>query len=88
MGQGGIIYMWGQCRGQSITSPMATPLANIYDALACYGTPSVMHQPLILNNGEEIGILECMRNAFDDSVCIFVKHLLALYLVSVVYNNF
>ncbi|XP_001600404.1 RCC1 and BTB domain-containing protein 1 [Nasonia vitripennis] len=67
MGQGGKIYMWGQCRGQSVTSPMATPLPHIHDALACYATPSVMHQPLVLHAEEEVGISESLRNAFDDA---------------------
>ena len=70
MGQGGKIYMWGQCRGQSVTTPMATPLPHIHDALACYATPSVMHQPLILHAEEEVSIIESLRNAFDDQVCL------------------
>ncbi|XP_014229715.1 RCC1 and BTB domain-containing protein 1-like isoform X2 [Trichogramma pretiosum] len=66
MCQGGKIFMWGQCRGQSVITPMATPLPHMHDALACYGTPSVMHEPLILDDDEEIGIIESMRNAFND----------------------
>lgn len=68
MGQGGKIFMWGQCRGQSVTLPIATPLPHIHDALACYATPSVMHSPLTLQADEEIGIIECLRNAFNNSV--------------------
>lgn len=54
----------------SVTNPMATPLPHIHDALACYATPSVMHQPLILNAEEEQGILDSLRNAFDDPVSV------------------
>ncbi|XP_033209361.1 RCC1 and BTB domain-containing protein 1-like isoform X2 [Belonocnema kinseyi] len=68
VGQGGKIFMWGQCRGQSVTSPVATFLPHIHDALACYATPSVMHEPLILNADEDHGILECLKQAFDDPV--------------------
>ncbi|XP_011699349.1 PREDICTED: RCC1 and BTB domain-containing protein 1-like isoform X2 [Wasmannia auropunctata] len=66
VGEGGRVYMWGHCRGQSITTPTATPFSNVHDALACYGSPSVMHKPLILHANEESGILECLETAFDD----------------------
>ncbi|XP_043461516.1 RCC1 and BTB domain-containing protein 1-like isoform X1 [Leptopilina heterotoma] len=66
VGQGGRIFMWGQCRGQSVTTPVATYLPHIHDALACYATPSVMHEPLVLNADEDSGILECLKQAFDD----------------------
>lgn len=69
VGLGGRVYMWGHCRGQSITTPTATPFLNIYDAFACYGSPSVMHKPLILHANEDSSILECLGAAFDDSVC-------------------
>lgn len=68
VGQGGRIFMWGQCRGQSVTSPVATYLPHIHDALACYATPSVMHEPLVLNADEDSGILGCLKQAFDDPV--------------------
>lgn len=68
MGQGGRIFMWGQCCGQSIMSPMVTPLTTIHDALACYASPSVMHQPLLLYSEGETSILDCLKEAFDDSV--------------------
>ncbi|TGZ51677.1 RCC1 and BTB domain-containing protein 1-like [Temnothorax longispinosus] len=64
--EGGRVYMWGHCRGQSITTPTATPFSNVHDALACYGSPSVMHKPLILHPNEESSILECLKTAFDD----------------------
>ncbi|KAM0728094.1 RCC1 and BTB domain-containing protein 1 [Formica fusca] len=67
VGLGGRVYMWGHCRGQSITTPTATPFLNIYDAFACYGSPSVMHKPLILHANEDSSILECLGAAFDDS---------------------
>lgn len=85
MGQGGKIYMWGQCRGQSVTSPMATPLPHIHDALACYATPSVMHQPLVLHAEEEVGIIESLRNAFDDSVS-FVHAFGCVCVYEILYN--
>lgn len=69
VGEGGRVYMWGHCRGQSITIPTSTPFSNVHDALACYGSPSVMHKPLILYANEEPNILQCLGSAFDDPVC-------------------
>lgn len=69
VGEGGCVYMWGHCRGQSVTTPTATPFSSIHDALACYASPSVMHEPLILHTNEEFSILESLGAAFDDSVC-------------------
>ncbi|KYN50563.1 RCC1 and BTB domain-containing protein 1, partial [Trachymyrmex cornetzi] len=66
VGEGGRVYMWGHCRGQSITIPTSTPFSNVHDALACYGSPSVMHKPLILYANEEPNILQCLGSAFDD----------------------
>lgn len=67
VGQGGCVYMWGQCRGQSVTWPTATRLSHPHDALAFYATPSVMHKPLFLNAEEETSILDCLKQAFDDA---------------------
>ncbi|EZA54598.1 hypothetical protein DMN91_007313 [Ooceraea biroi] len=67
VGKGGRVYMWGHCRGQSISTPTATPFSNIHDALACYASPSVMHKPLVLRMDKQSNILECLGSAFDDS---------------------
>ncbi|XP_012252206.2 RCC1 and BTB domain-containing protein 1-like isoform X2 [Athalia rosae] len=67
VGQGGRVFMWGQCRGQSVTTPTATRLLHPHDALAFYATPSVMHRPLLLHAEEETGILDSLRQAFDDA---------------------
>lgn len=70
IGEEGCVYIWGDCRGQSIAIPTVTTFSNMYDALACYGLPSVMHKPLILYNNEEPSVLECLGNSFDDEVCL------------------
>lgn len=66
VGEGGRVFMWGQCRGQSIIIPIATPLANLHEVLACYASSNVMHKPLILRADEESTIISCLRLAFDD----------------------
>ncbi|XP_018368579.1 PREDICTED: RCC1 and BTB domain-containing protein 1-like [Trachymyrmex cornetzi] len=70
--EGGRVYIWGNCHGQRIMIPTATTFSNMYDAFACYGSPSVMHKPLILYSNEEPrieclkSVLECMGNSFND----------------------
>lgn len=71
VGEGGRVFMWGQCRGQSITTPTVTPLAHLHEVLACYASANVMHKPMILRADEESTILDCLRQAFNDSVCIY-----------------
>ncbi|EFN61765.1 RCC1 and BTB domain-containing protein 1 [Camponotus floridanus] len=67
VGVGGRVYMWGNCRGQSISTPTPTPFTDMHDTFACYGWPSVMYKPLILHENEDSSILECLGTAFDDS---------------------
>lgn len=42
----GCVYMWGQCRGQSVTLPMETRFQSMHDVFACFGTPPVTWKPL------------------------------------------
>ncbi|XP_043284859.1 RCC1 and BTB domain-containing protein 1-like isoform X3 [Venturia canescens] len=62
----GQVFMWGQCRGQSVPTPTPTPFTNLHEALASYATPSVMHTPLRLYSEEDTSILDCLKQAFDD----------------------
>lgn len=65
----GHVYVWGNCHGEKIVTPTVTPFSDMHDAIARYG-PSVMHQPLILYANEGPDILQCLKTAFDDRVCI------------------
>jgi len=87
VGEGGRVFMWGHCRGQSITTPTATPFSTVHDALACYGSPSVMHKPLILHQNEESSILECLGTAFDDPVCLVSVSFYVHFLAFLKYNE-
>ncbi|KYN05211.1 RCC1 and BTB domain-containing protein 1 [Cyphomyrmex costatus] len=62
----GRVYIWGLCRKNSITSPIATPCLNVHTAFASYTSPAVMHEPLILNANEELEILKDLKIAFDN----------------------
>lgn len=54
------VYMWGQCRGQSIVIPHLTHFTNTDDVFACFATPSVMWRLMSVGERErerEGGIL-------------------------------
>jgi len=44
----GKVYMWGQCRGQAVTSPMETKFTKVDSIFACFGSPPSMFRPLIV----------------------------------------
>lgn len=67
------IYMWGQCLGQKIETPMLTPLKSMYYVFAFYASPTIMHQPLIFHSNEETNLTDSLRDAFDDPVSILYK---------------
>lgn len=65
--QSGEVYMWGQCRGQSITSPVKTKFSCLDDMFACFSTPAVTWRPLTFENfvGRR-ALEESLMHAFDD----------------------
>lgn len=42
------VYMWGQCRGQAVTSPAETPFHTLHDVFACFASPAVTWKPMNL----------------------------------------
>lgn len=40
--------MWGQCRGQAVTSPAETPFHTLHDVFACFASPAVTWKPMNL----------------------------------------
>lgn len=62
------IYMWGQCRGQSITSPVETLFTSLHDVFACYSTPPVTYLPIEAKQTDEPSIIDALRLSFDDPV--------------------
>ncbi|XP_021955121.1 RCC1 and BTB domain-containing protein 1 isoform X1 [Folsomia candida] len=60
------IYMWGQCRGQSITSPVETLFTSLHDVFACYSTPPVTYLPIEAKQTDEPSIIDALRLSFDD----------------------
>lgn len=48
--QSGQVYMWGQCRGQSVVLPHLTHFTCTDDVFGCFATPSVMWR--LISTGE------------------------------------
>ncbi|KAH9370610.1 hypothetical protein HPB48_010727 [Haemaphysalis longicornis] len=60
------VYMWGQCRGQSVTTPTETPFHSIHDVFACFACPTVSWKPMIVDicNHNKVG--DSLKLAFND----------------------
>lgn len=68
MGEGNRVFIWGHCLEQCINIPMLTPHRCLYDALACYATPNVMHKPFKLCDQKTALLKVCLHQAFNDPV--------------------
>ncbi|KDR17139.1 RCC1 and BTB domain-containing protein 1-like isoform X2 [Zootermopsis nevadensis] len=67
MTQNSKVFMWGQCRGQSIISPTETPFTSLHDVFACFSTPSVSWKPMEVDLDAGEKITDSLKLAFDDS---------------------
>ncbi|XP_076669800.1 RCC1 and BTB domain-containing protein 1 isoform X2 [Andrena cerasifolii] len=67
MGDDNLVFIWGHCLGQCIAVPTLTPHRCLYDALACYATPNVMHKPFELCNTDTTNLTVRIGEAFDDA---------------------
>ncbi|CAJ1086948.1 RCC1 and BTB domain-containing protein 1 isoform X2 [Xyrichtys novacula] len=63
--QSGQVYMWGQCRGQSIVTPHLTYFASTDDVFACFATPSVMWRLTSMEHDDFLTVAEALRKEFD-----------------------
>ncbi|GFG32082.1 hypothetical protein Cfor_08566 [Coptotermes formosanus] len=66
MTQNSKVYMWGQCRGQNVTSPTETPFTSLHDVFACFATPSVMWKPMEVDADAGEKVTDSLKLAFDD----------------------
>ncbi|XP_054159354.1 RCC1 and BTB domain-containing protein 2-like isoform X2 [Oppia nitens] len=64
--QEGKCYMWGQCRGHSITTPIETPFQSTHDVLATFATPSVTFRSVQLCMSPINRVLDSLSQAFND----------------------
>ncbi|XP_037335563.2 RCC1 and BTB domain-containing protein 1 isoform X1 [Pungitius pungitius] len=63
--QSGQVYMWGQCRGQSIVMPHLTNFTTTDDVFACFATPSVMWRLMSMGHDDFTTVAEALRKEFD-----------------------
>ncbi|XP_070786757.1 RCC1 and BTB domain-containing protein 1 isoform X2 [Enoplosus armatus] len=63
--QSGQVYMWGQCRGQSLVMPYLTHFTNTDDVFACFATPSVMWRLMSMEHDDFLTVAEALRKEFD-----------------------
>ncbi|XP_014916266.1 RCC1 and BTB domain-containing protein 1-like [Poecilia latipinna] len=64
--QSGHVYMWGQCRGQSIVLPHLTHFSCTDDVFACFATPSVMWRPLSMEHDDFLTVAQTLKKEFDN----------------------
>ncbi|XP_077014310.1 RCC1 and BTB domain-containing protein 1 isoform X2 [Tamandua tetradactyla] len=63
--QGGNVYMWGQCRGQSVTLPHLTHFSCTDDVFACFATPAVTWRLLTVEHEDFLTVAESLKKEFD-----------------------
>ncbi|XP_040057151.2 RCC1 and BTB domain-containing protein 1 [Gasterosteus aculeatus] len=64
--QSGQVYMWGQCRGQSIVLPHLTHFACTDDVFACFAAPSVMWRLLSTEPDDFLTVAQSLKREFDN----------------------
>ncbi|XP_058040409.1 RCC1 and BTB domain-containing protein 1-like [Ahaetulla prasina] len=63
--QNGLVYMWGQCRGQSVVLPHVTHFSCTDDVFACFSTPAVMWRLLSVEHEDFLTVTESLKREFD-----------------------
>ena len=69
------VYMWGQCRGQSVVSPTETPFISLHDVFSCFATPSVTYIPMETEVTSGPSVYDSLKLAFDDDQTADVRFL-------------
>lgn len=60
------VYMWGQCRGQSLILPHLTYFTCTDDVFACFATPAVMWRVLSVEPDDHPSIAQSLKKEFDN----------------------
>ncbi|KAM9836255.1 RCC1 and BTB domain-containing protein 1 [Aulostomus maculatus] len=63
--RGGQVYIWGQCRGQSIVLPYLTHFTNTDDVFACCASPPVMWRLMSMEHDDFLTVSVALKNEFD-----------------------
>uniref|UniRef100_T1IZ19 acetylcholinesterase n=1 Tax=Strigamia maritima TaxID=126957 RepID=T1IZ19_STRMM len=67
------VYMWGQCRGQSVVSSTETPFHSLHDVFACFASPAVTWRPMKLDDVPITRVTDSLKLAFNDAETSDVK---------------
>ncbi|XP_074073224.1 RCC1 and BTB domain-containing protein 2 [Macrotis lagotis] len=73
--QNGHIYMWGQCRGQSVTLPHLTHFSCTDDVFACFATPAVSWRLLSVEPDDHLTVAQSLKKEFDNPETADLKFL-------------
>ncbi|XP_078415568.1 RCC1 and BTB domain-containing protein 1 isoform X2 [Cetorhinus maximus] len=63
--QSGQVYMWGHCRGQSVTSPHLTHFSCTDDVFACFASPAVTWRLLSIEQDDHLTVAQSLHKEFD-----------------------
>ncbi|KAM4700204.1 RCC1 and BTB domain-containing protein 1 [Discoglossus pictus] len=63
--QSGQVYMWGQCRGQSILAPHLTHFTCTDDVFACFSNPPVMWRMLSVEHEDYLTVADSLKKEFN-----------------------
>ncbi|XP_045144990.1 RCC1 and BTB domain-containing protein 2 [Echinops telfairi] len=73
--QSGHVYMWGQCRGQSVTQPHLTHFSCTDDVFACFSTPAVTWRLLSVEPDDHLTVADSLKREFDNPATADLKFL-------------
>uniref|UniRef100_A0A4W3H429 RCC1 and BTB domain containing protein 2 n=2 Tax=Callorhinchus milii TaxID=7868 RepID=A0A4W3H429_CALMI len=65
--QSGQVYMWGQCRGQSVTVPHLTHFTCTDDVFACFASPAVTWRLLTVEGENHLTVAQALKKEFDST---------------------
>lgn len=75
MSETGKVYMWGQCRGQSLTSPMLTKFTCTDDVFSAFSSPLVTWRTY--------NIGEFMKKIMQNFECVKFVNICSLIIIKV-----
>ncbi|XP_075447285.1 RCC1 and BTB domain-containing protein 2-like isoform X2 [Ascaphus truei] len=64
--QSGQVYMWGQCRGQSVILPHLTHFISTDDVFACFSAAASMWRLLSVEPDDHLTVAESLKKEFDN----------------------
>ncbi|OQR73389.1 RCC1 and BTB domain-containing protein 1-like [Tropilaelaps mercedesae] len=60
------VLMWGHCRGQAVTEPIATPFKSLHDVFAAFSSVAITPLPMVVGHRWERCLTGILRQQFND----------------------